>query len=44
MDYREGVMRMIDTLMSRALEHFLDVNAFRHGLIASNLANVDTPG
>jgi flagellar hook-associated protein 1 FlgK len=35
---------MIDTLMSRALEHFLDVNAFRHGLITSNMANVDTPG
>ena len=35
---------MIDTEMSRALEHFLDVNAFRHGLITSNLANVDTPG
>jgi flagellar hook-associated protein 1 FlgK len=30
--------------MSRALEHFLDVNAFRHGLITSNMANVDTPG
>ncbi|HVO63785.1 MAG TPA: hypothetical protein VMT53_22875, partial [Terriglobales bacterium] len=34
---------MIDTQMSRALERFLDLNAFRHGLIASNLANVDTP-
>ena len=35
---------MMDTEMSRALEHFLDLNAFRHGLITSNLANVDTPG
>ncbi len=35
---------MIDTWMSHVLEHFLDVNAFRHELITSNLANIDTPG
>ena len=27
-----------------ALEHFLDLVTFRHELISSNLANVDTPG
>lgn len=37
-------MPMIETMMSGVLEHFLDVNAFRHGLITSNLANIDTPG
>ena len=26
------------------LEHFLDLVTFRHELISSNLANVDTPG
>jgi flagellar basal-body rod protein FlgB len=35
---------MIETPISRALERFLDLNAFRHQLITSNLANVDTPG
>jgi flagellar hook-associated protein 1 len=30
-------------LTRRVLERFLDLNAFRHGLITSNLANVDTP-
>ncbi len=34
---------MIETEMSRVLERFLDVNVLRHSLIASNLANVDTP-
>jgi flagellar hook-associated protein 1 FlgK len=36
-------MSTIDTPMIRALGRFLDVNAFRHSLIASNLANIDTP-
>ena len=35
---------MIDTPLMRGLEHALDQGAFRHRLIASNLANVDTPG
>jgi flagellar basal-body rod protein FlgB len=26
------------------LERFLDVSVFRHSLISSNLANIDTPG
>jgi flagellar basal-body rod protein FlgB len=35
---------IIETPMMRGLEHALDEGAFRHQLIASNLANVDTPG
>ena len=37
-------MSMIDTPLIRGLERALDQGAFRHQLIASNLANVDTPG
>jgi len=35
---------MIDTPLLRGLERVLDRGAFRHQLITSNLANVDTPG
>jgi flagellar basal-body rod protein FlgB len=35
---------MIDTPLMRGLERVLDVSAFRHQVIATNLANVDTPG
>jgi len=35
---------MIDTPLMRGLERVLDVSALRHQVIASNLANVDTPG
>jgi flagellar basal-body rod protein FlgB len=37
-------MSMIDTPLIRGLERVLDLSAFRHQVIASNLANVDTPG
>jgi len=37
-------MSMIDTPLMRGLERALDLSAFRHQLIATNLANVDTPG
>jgi len=37
-------MSMIDTGFTRTLARFLDVNALRHQLIVSNLANIDTPG
>jgi len=37
-------MSMIDTPGIRALSRFLDVSVFRHSLITSNLANIDTPG
>jgi flagellar basal-body rod protein FlgB len=35
---------MIDTAMIEALSRFLDVDVARYKLIASNLANIDTPG
>jgi len=35
---------MIDTPLMRGLERVLDQSAFRHQVIAENLANVDTPG
>lgn len=37
-------MSMIDTPMLEGLGRFLDVSVYRHSLIASNLANIDTPG
>jgi flagellar basal-body rod protein FlgB len=37
-------MSMIDTPLTRGLERVLDLSAFRHQVIAANLANVDTPG
>jgi flagellar basal-body rod protein FlgB len=35
---------MIDSPTIEALSRYLDVNVARHKLIASNLANIDTPG
>jgi flagellar basal-body rod protein FlgB len=37
-------MNWIETPTMRRVEHYLDLVTFRHGLISSNLANVDTPG
>jgi flagellar basal-body rod protein FlgB len=37
-------MSMIESPLMRGLERVLDVSAFRHQVIATNLANVDTPG
>ena len=37
-------MFLIDTPLTTALRRFLDVSVFRHTLITSNLANIDTPG
>ena len=37
-------MPMIDSAGVDMLTRFLDVNAYRHTLITSNLANIDTPG
>jgi flagellar basal-body rod protein FlgB len=37
-------MSMIETPLMRGLERVLDVGAFRHQVIAGNIANVDTPG
>ena len=35
---------LINTPATSRLERFLDVSVFRHSLISSNLANIDTPG
>jgi len=35
---------MIETPLMRGLERALDQAAFRHRVVAANLANVDTPG
>ncbi|HTU41886.1 MAG TPA: flagellar basal body protein [Candidatus Aquilonibacter sp.] len=37
-------MSIIDTATTEALGRFLDVDVARYKLIASNLANIDTPG
>jgi flagellar basal-body rod protein FlgB len=37
-------MSLIDSPALRLLGASLDVNAFRQGLISSNIANIDTPG
>ena len=37
-------MNWIETPTMQRAEHFLDLVAFRHELLSSNLANVDTPG
>jgi flagellar basal-body rod protein FlgB len=37
-------MSLIDTPLMRGLERVLDLSAFRHQVIATNLANIDTPG
>jgi flagellar basal-body rod protein FlgB len=37
-------MSLIDTPLMRGLERVLDIAAFRHQVIATNLANIDTPG
>lgn len=35
---------LLQTPALARLERYLDVSVFRHGLISSNLANIDTPG
>jgi flagellar basal-body rod protein FlgB len=37
-------MNLIDTPMMQRLTHFLDMTAYRSGIIAGNIANIDTPG
>jgi len=37
-------MNWIETPTMQRVEHFLDLVTFRHELVSSNLANVDTPG
>jgi flagellar basal-body rod protein FlgB len=35
---------MVETPLMRGLERALDQSAFRHQILSTNLANVDTPG
>jgi flagellar basal-body rod protein FlgB len=35
---------LVDTPLMQRLSHFLDATASRSGVIATNIANVDTPG
>lgn len=37
-------MSLIETPMMQRLSHFLDATAYRGGIIADNIANIDTPG
>ncbi len=37
-------MSWMDTPVLRKLERYLDLSSYRQGLIAGNLANIDTPG
>ena len=37
-------MSVLETPELRVLEHYLNLTAFRQQLVASNMANVDTPG
>jgi flagellar basal-body rod protein FlgB len=37
-------MSMIDTPLMQRLSRFLDATASRSGVIANNIANIDTPG
>ena len=45
MDFLQGAaIPMIDTSMLQRVGQFLDLASYRHTLIASNMANIDTPG
>ena len=35
---------LIDSDATKLLGKFLDLNAYRQGLVSSNIANIDTPG
>ncbi len=37
-------MSLLDDPQMNSLEKYLDLSSYRHSLIASNLANIDTPG
>jgi flagellar basal-body rod protein FlgB len=37
-------MSMVETPMMQRLGHYLDATAYRGGVIAANIANLDTPG
>jgi flagellar basal-body rod protein FlgB len=37
-------MSLVETPLMQRLSHFLDATAYRGGIIANNIANIDTPG
>ena len=37
-------MTLIETPLMQQLSHYLDATAYRSGVIADNIANIDTPG
>jgi flagellar basal-body rod protein FlgB len=37
-------MSWLESPATQRLEHYLDLVTFRHELVSSNLANIDTPG
>jgi len=37
-------MSLVETPLMQRLSHFLDATAYRGGIIADNIANIDTPG
>jgi len=44
MSTTDGMHSMTSTAMTEALSRFLDVDVARYKLVATNLANIDTPG
>ena len=40
----DAAVSLLNTRSLARLERYLDLSVLRHGLISSNLANIDTPG
>jgi flagellar basal-body rod protein FlgB len=37
-------MSLVDTPLMKSLASYLDVTAYRQGVVSANIANIDTPG
>jgi flagellar basal-body rod protein FlgB len=37
-------MSLVETPLMKSLAHYLDVTAYRQGVVSGNIANIDTPG
>ena len=37
-------MSLVETPLMKSLAHYLDVTAYREGVVSGNIANIDTPG
>ena len=37
-------MSLVETPLMKSLARYLDVTAYRQGVVAANIANIDTPG